>query len=113
MKATANSGNCEIHMNQMKVVGDLRNDCLTPLIAILGSNTSWGTDVCLNYSAFLLSCVDGERLRLANPLFHRVVTNTLKYKSNKNLYQLQKLLKISKTNYENLNSSTYRVFHDL
>jgi hypothetical protein len=102
MKAKANSGNCVINMNQIRVAGVMRNDCLTPLIAILGSNTSWGTDICLNYSVFILSCVDRQRMRLANPLFHRVVTNTFKYKSNKNLYHLQKLLKICKTNHENL-----------
>lgn len=72
-------------MNQTRVAGDLRNDCLTPLIAILGSNTSWGTDIGLIYSVFILSCVDRQRLRLANTLIHRVVTNTLKYKTNKNL----------------------------
>lgn len=50
MKAEVNSGNCEIHMNHIKVVGDLRNDCLIPLIAIFVSNNIWGTDVCQNYS---------------------------------------------------------------
>jgi hypothetical protein len=56
MSAKANYGDYEIHTNQIRVAGDLRNDCLTPLIAILVSNTSWGTDVCVNFSVSIVLC---------------------------------------------------------
>jgi hypothetical protein len=108
MKAKLNSRNCEMHMNKIRVAGDLRNDFLTRLIAILGSNTRWGRDVCLNYYIFLLSSVDRVKLRLAITFFHGVVTNTLIYKSNKTLYHLQKLLKICETNHGNLTKKETR-----